>query len=240
MLFSILNRQEKVMKFSAKKIRGLRENRGWSQEHLGEVSGVSYRTIQRMEKDGNASPETIMAVSSAFSVSPDELQSEYNEKIGDGKFKAGGALGAIFLFCAVLAYLSISGSPSIMVDIPSLLFVISVPIGLSLLSNGAQQTLNTYSLIGWLFYEQKEKTDIQLSLPVLRKLIHYSYVAAGTGALISLLGMMSPADQENIRFNAGISVALIMLSYASIQAELLFRPLYHKLNRLLLEQKKTN
>ena len=46
------------MKISPQKVKMLREERGWSQEHLGEVAGVSYRTIQRIEKDGQCSLES--------------------------------------------------------------------------------------------------------------------------------------------------------------------------------------
>lgn len=58
------------MNVSPEKIKQLRAEHGWSQEQLGEVAGLSYRTVQRIEKDGNGSPETIMAIASAFSVTP--------------------------------------------------------------------------------------------------------------------------------------------------------------------------
>ena len=49
-------------------IRTERENRGWSQGHLAEVAGLSLRTIQRIEKTGSASFESLTALASVFSM----------------------------------------------------------------------------------------------------------------------------------------------------------------------------
>ncbi|MFS4580184.1 2TM domain-containing protein [Phaeobacter sp. C3_T13_0] len=49
-------------------IRKLRIKRGWSQETLAEVSELSVRTIQRVERGGNASLETLCALASVFEV----------------------------------------------------------------------------------------------------------------------------------------------------------------------------
>lgn len=56
------------MKIDSQKVRQLREARGWSQEHLAEVAGLSGRTVQRIESDGNASPESRMALAAALGV----------------------------------------------------------------------------------------------------------------------------------------------------------------------------
>jgi len=47
-------------------IRAERENRGWTQDHLAKVSGLSLRTIQRIEKTGSASLESVMALASVL------------------------------------------------------------------------------------------------------------------------------------------------------------------------------
>jgi transcriptional regulator with XRE-family HTH domain len=56
------------MKINSQKIRQLREARGWSQEHLAEVAGLSARTVQRIESDGNIAPESRMALAAALGV----------------------------------------------------------------------------------------------------------------------------------------------------------------------------
>ena len=55
------------------KVKQLRLDRAWSQEHLAEVSGLSLRTIQRVETEGTASLETRMALASALEVSAASL-----------------------------------------------------------------------------------------------------------------------------------------------------------------------
>ncbi len=47
-------------------VRQLRLDHGWSQEDLAAVSGVSVRTIQRLENGGRASLETLKCLAAAF------------------------------------------------------------------------------------------------------------------------------------------------------------------------------
>ncbi|OIQ30881.1 MAG: hypothetical protein BM564_01320 [Bacteroidetes bacterium MedPE-SWsnd-G2] len=49
-------------------IKNLRLERHWSQEQLAEMSGLSVRTIQRIEKGGNAGLESVKALASVFEV----------------------------------------------------------------------------------------------------------------------------------------------------------------------------
>lgn len=57
-----------TMKIDPETIRQLRDDRAWSQEHLAAVTGLSLRTIQRAESEGNASAETRMSLATAFDV----------------------------------------------------------------------------------------------------------------------------------------------------------------------------
>ncbi len=50
-----------------------KNKRAWTQGHLAEVCGLSLRTIQRIEKTGVASHETIKALASVFEISIEEL-----------------------------------------------------------------------------------------------------------------------------------------------------------------------
>jgi transcriptional regulator with XRE-family HTH domain len=57
----------------AKFVRKEREKWAWSQSQLAEVAGVSLRTVQRLEKDGIASFETLMAIAQAFRMDVKDL-----------------------------------------------------------------------------------------------------------------------------------------------------------------------
>jgi transcriptional regulator with XRE-family HTH domain len=49
-------------------IQKLRLQRGWSQEQLAELSGLSVRTVQRLEGGQTASAESLKAIASVFEV----------------------------------------------------------------------------------------------------------------------------------------------------------------------------
>ena len=61
------------MRLDTDLVRKLREEKGWSQEHLAAVSGLSTRTVQRLEAEGNASLESRSALAAAFGVDPGRL-----------------------------------------------------------------------------------------------------------------------------------------------------------------------
>lgn len=74
------------MKLDSAKIKALRESRAWSQSQLADVSGVSLRTIQRIEKSGNASLESIKAICATFNIQLNEITAEQllDEKLAQG------------------------------------------------------------------------------------------------------------------------------------------------------------
>nr|WP_208020414.1 2TM domain-containing protein [Vibrio viridaestus] len=55
-------------------IRKFRLQRGWSQEQLAEFSGLSIRTIQRLERGQTASLESLKSLAAAFDVQLSDLQ----------------------------------------------------------------------------------------------------------------------------------------------------------------------
>lgn len=61
------------MKVNTKKILNERKSRAWSQQHLADVSALSLRTIQRVEKEGAGSPETVKALAACFELDANEL-----------------------------------------------------------------------------------------------------------------------------------------------------------------------
>ena len=65
--------EDETVKIDGKRIKQLREARGWSQEHLASICGLSPRTVQRLETEGNASLESRMAVASALEVAAEHL-----------------------------------------------------------------------------------------------------------------------------------------------------------------------
>lgn len=55
------------------RIKDLRVARGWSQEQLATIAGLSTRTIQRIENGDQASLDTLAAIASALGLQVNEL-----------------------------------------------------------------------------------------------------------------------------------------------------------------------
>jgi len=56
-----------------------RSSRAWSQTHLADASGLSLRTIQRIEKSGTASLESAKALAAVYEITIDTLKATDNK-----------------------------------------------------------------------------------------------------------------------------------------------------------------
>jgi transcriptional regulator with XRE-family HTH domain len=61
------------MDVNAKKIKELRTGKGWTQQHLADACAISLRTVQRVERYGNASQDTVLGLSSVFEIQQSEI-----------------------------------------------------------------------------------------------------------------------------------------------------------------------
>ncbi|MGB0495826.1 MAG: helix-turn-helix domain-containing protein [Kangiellaceae bacterium] len=68
------------MDIKAIEVKKLRTARGWTQQHLADACAVSLRTVQRVERYGNASQETFMSLCSVFEVDSSQLVDTESKK----------------------------------------------------------------------------------------------------------------------------------------------------------------
>lgn len=61
------------MEINASRIKAIRQQHQWTQQQLADMCGVSLRTVQRVEKEGNAASETIMSLCAVFEVPREDL-----------------------------------------------------------------------------------------------------------------------------------------------------------------------
>ncbi len=61
------------MLVDSKKLKQLRLDKNWTQQHVADVCDLSMRTIQRVEKDGVASNETVAAYAAIFELDVADL-----------------------------------------------------------------------------------------------------------------------------------------------------------------------
>lgn len=55
-------------------VRKLREAKGWPQQQLADAAGLSLRTVQRIEKAGNASKESVPCLCASLDVDISEVK----------------------------------------------------------------------------------------------------------------------------------------------------------------------
>ncbi|HSC67404.1 MAG TPA: helix-turn-helix transcriptional regulator [Cellvibrio sp.] len=67
------HQEQETMNISSSRIRQLRHECGWSQEQLAHASGLSLRTIQRVETEERASRETRVCLAATFNLPLAEL-----------------------------------------------------------------------------------------------------------------------------------------------------------------------
>lgn len=89
------------MKINAKLVHAVRRQRAWSQQHLADASGLSLRTVQRVEKTGQASPDSIKALAAAFGISAGDL---VEVKPQGGKYRTGPLLAGTAVLGVLLSF----------------------------------------------------------------------------------------------------------------------------------------
>jgi len=230
------------MSVSIEKLKKLRKNSGWSQERLAEISGLSLRTIQRIETSGNASLESQLAIATAFNISPSELLDNEKVEIGNGGINWGGIIGV--LVCISLMIFQFDLGNTVIFDPYSLLLVMGLSIAISSISMGIDNTLATVLLIRWVFVLPKHKVGLQRYLPDLNKLITYCHVSGVISSLVGIVAVLMTLDPQQYHLDAkyplaiGIGVSLLTSLYALMLAELILRSLKHKIERLLIQHQK--
>lgn len=226
------------MKISPNKIKQLRLEHGWSQEQLSEIAGISYRTIQRIERDGSCSLESKMALASAFAMAPQELSDILDRKIGKGGYNYGGIAGLSLCLILLVFHFYIIGQASFFFNLPGVLMVIGITIALSFVSVGVPPTLKTLSLLKWLIVNPYKEENIHNQSAILNKLITYSYTSGVVSTSIGIVAVIANRDADLQQLPIYFAVESLTIIYAAIQAELVFRPLKHKINYLLLVDQK--
>lgn len=68
------------MDVNASLIKNQRSINGWTQQHLADACGVSLRTIQRVERYGQASNETVASLSSVFEIHRQDIIETLEQK----------------------------------------------------------------------------------------------------------------------------------------------------------------
>ncbi len=224
------------MDICAEKLKQIRIKHSLSQELLAKQSGLSLRTIQRLESDGGGSAETMLALCAALQVMPSALQLPGNIPVASWHLKGIILRSAVFtlLLAALYGLMQLASATDITlyIDIVSLLIVLSFVTLSTLICHGYQGLHNAFTGLRYLASSRLYDSEASNQLLTIYRLQYRScYSAAIIGSLIGLISLLHSFSQtgNSSAFYMGLHVLGISWLYAAIPAECVLRLLIHKL-----------
>ena len=215
------------------KIKKLRQNNGWSQDLLAKASGLSLRTIQRVEKEGNASAETQLALAGTFNVSPQELFVISSTPDVNWKWRniMQTILGLTMIVGAIIMLIILAGEMNFYIDYASLLFLVLFMYSATVIAFGPQGLIKSLTGLQYLFSNEISTTPASYHLArVFQKQIVFVYGGAFIALLIGSIAIHSNVS-DSLIFHRAYAVNVLILLYAAIFAEGVLRPLVAKLEK---------
>jgi transcriptional regulator with XRE-family HTH domain len=221
------------------RVKHFRKDNGWSQELLAKASGLSLRTIQRAEKDGNSSAETQLALAAAFNISPKELFPVSTHLTVTWKRKSiMQSFLALLVVCgAILMLILLGGNLAMFADFYGVLFLILFTYSSTIIAFGTHGFIKSLSGLSYLFANEVTHTPASELLSfVYKKQVTFVYGASFIALLVGTVAIFASPEaieSETIFFNA-FAVNILIVLYAAIIAEGIFRPLSTKLEHRVL------
>ncbi|WDE00336.1 helix-turn-helix domain-containing protein [Thalassomonas actiniarum] len=221
------------MFLSTNKLKTLRQEKGWSQEVLAKASGLSVRTIQRIEADGKASAESTLAIASVFNLSPQALKATSDEiEVNWTRKMIMKNIVALLVISGAIAMLIILGaSAKLYIDVASGLFLILFLYAATIVTFGTHGMFKSLAGLKYLFTEEMVGgSQAQYLEQLYSSQVKFLYGGAFIGLIIGTIAILGNVDTyENFVFQRASAVNLIVLFYAAVLSEGVFRPLSIKL-----------
>ena len=221
------------MLLSTDKLKKLRSENGWSQEVLAKATGLSARTIQRIESDGKASAESTLAIASVFNLSPQSLMATSNEiEVNWTRRTIMKNLLALLVISGAIAMLVIlAGSTELVIDVQFGLFLVLFLYAATIIAFGTGGMLKSLEGLKYLFTDELVGgAQAKYLSELYNSQVKFLYGGALVGLVIGAIAILGKIDTyDNFIFQRASSVNLIVLFYAALLAESIFRPLSLKL-----------
>jgi transcriptional regulator with XRE-family HTH domain len=223
-----------VMTLSRTLLVRLRQSRGWSQEKLAAISGLSERTIQRVERDGTCSLETRLALAAAFNMQATELTGE-PEPVGQQAAVVdwGGVVGLFMLGVLTMMVLLVTG-PQGYWDVYCAVFILGFGLVISLINHGVRASARLLRSTSWMVKRAPGVSDLPERIFQAGTMIGSVYTA---GILLTLVAGLSFALYSPVlRIDPEKFVMLVVrpVIYGVVFAELWFRPYKKKMESMLV------
>jgi transcriptional regulator with XRE-family HTH domain len=225
--------KENKLLISTYKIKTLRREKGWSQEVLAKASGLSVRTVQRIEADGKASAESTLSIVSALNLSPHELKvtSQQIEVTWTRKIIMKNTIALLIISGAIGMLIILGVGSTFYMDAATGIFLILFLYAATIIAFGTNGMFKSISGLKYLFTEEMVGgTQAKYLGELYSSQIQFLYGGAFIGLIIGAIGILGNIDSyANFVFQRASGFNLIILFYAAILSEGIFRPLSIKL-----------
>lgn len=224
------------MQISPEKIKYFRQENGWSQDVLAKASGLSLRTIQRAEKEGNASAESQLAIAGALNKPLQDLALVSSQIEANWKWRniMQSVLGIISVLGAIIMLVILGGDIGMFTDCYSIIYILLFMYAATGIAYGGHGIMKSVLGFKYLFTNEISSSDATLFLStIIKQQIYFVYGGAFIGIIIGYIAILSHYNEliANESLYAAYAVCLLVLLYAAIIAEGILRPLSAKLNR---------
>lgn len=217
------------MLLDSNKLKQVRKEKGWSQELLAKASGLSLRTIQRIETDGRASAESFLSISSALELSPNVLHSSLDKLSVNWtrKMIMNGAIGLSVISAAIGMLFLLGGKANIFIDWYGLGFLVAFVYAATIISFGVTGLIRSLSGFKYLFaHEIIGGKPASYLTKIYQSQILFCYSAAILAFFIGCVAIHGNVElQDTQSWHKGYAVNTLVLVYAVMFCETILRPL---------------
>lgn len=225
------------MSISSSQVIQLRRERGWSQEKLAAISGLSERTIQRVEKDGKCSLDTKMALATAFEVSPTEFTPNACEPLQPVEYKVdwSGAFGLFIFGLSIPLVILLTGTHGLW-EMASFFTVIGLSVIMSIMVYGAKRTYYLFDKTSWIVRYPSRAAGLNEMIVQAASLISNTYIIGCIASLVAALALAIHQPEMTTTIANFIPIVIKPLVYAVLFSEFWFRPYKRKMESMLTTQ----
>jgi transcriptional regulator with XRE-family HTH domain len=225
------------MSVSNQLVRFMREKRGWSQEQLAAISGISERTVQRVEKNGKCSLESKMALASAFEVSPIDLEDSVQSDVlfEQKPIEWSSITGYIILLTVLPILLYLLTNTHGIWEIGCIFIVDGLTLAIAIVSYGVGDTIRFFENSFFSVKKVSGSDRFKVHIVMADQVIKYAYTFGCLTSLVYLLVILTQAPVRFQHINIVVVEAAIPIVYAILLIELWLRPFKHKLEKCLIE-----
>jgi len=154
------------------------------------------------------------------------------------KPRLAGILGILVAFCSLILLTALGGSITHFINIPSIVFVICVALGLQLVTVGGSALSDLSLGLRLLLFEPPSPARHAGLATDLRVFARYLYVAGILGSIIGVIQMLASFSDWSV-LGSILSTMALAPFYATILAECIVRPCVNRFDYLVMRETET-